>query len=279
MARADDCSGPGHVQLVAAEEDRETLTALQALLPPSEDTAPAWVLTITGPRTVLQHRDGDRFARSLEASSTPYARASAAAELLTAARAAICPTGPPEALEAASSSSRSTVLAVGLGARIDADVDGPWLLRPTAFTELQIPIGGDFVLLIGLEAHVLGFHERSTPPPELTVRYLRHDAAASLGVGFRLGPLLLTARLLGGLSIRDVTASDETGALTNRLDAGPSVGGALGLRVPLVGPLGLRLIADLVGVPQTFTYRTLGTALVREQPIRIGGEVAVDLAW
>lgn len=283
-ARADDCLGPGHVAIATEnEEDAAMLSALEELLGSDlRSGAEVWRLTLAGPRATVRHRSGDQFGRTVD--GTAYARALAAAELLNAARAAVC--GTDEASMSASPPSvavnSSIALAVGVGARFDADLDGPWLVRPAGFVDLSLLRDAPVFLSLTLEGSALGVYARGASQhgeASVLVRYERHDVALGAGIGVRLGSLTLGARFLVGVSIRDVTALSDDVTLAHRLDVGAAVGGALSLRVPLLGPLGLRLAADLMGVPEAFGYRARGEPVVVEAPVRIGTLIGLDLEW
>lgn len=283
-ARADDCLGPGHVEIVTeSERDAATLSALEELLASDvRSGAAVWRLTLAGPRATVRHRGGDQFGRTLD--GTAYARALAAAELLNAARAAVC--GTEEASTSPSpppvGAPPSISLAVGVGGRFDADIDGPWLVRPTAFLDLSLLRDAAVFLSLTLEGSALGTHTRGASQrgeASVLVRYERHDVALGAGIGLRLGSLTLAARFLVGVSVRDVTALSDDVTLAHRLDVGATLGGALSVRVPLLGPIGLRLAADLMGVPEGFGYRARGEPVVVEAPVRIGTLVGLDLEW
>jgi hypothetical protein len=283
LARASCDEDPVAVT-VASEQDAATRDATVLLLGGGLGEG-GWIVAIDGPRTIATHRPtGQRFARTLAAESTAYDRALAALELIEAARAACTDEPAPAVAERSATvpvpapSGAGVSFAAYAGARFDADADGPWLLRPTLGVELGALRGQTPVFLsLALEAAALGAYVREHARQGLAVRYERHDASLAVGLGVPIDAVTLLIRASGGVSIRDVTALVDGAPGGHRLDVGPIVGLGVTFRLRLVGPLGLRLMGELVVAPTVSTYRAAGIALITEQNMRLATTIALDL--
>lgn len=288
-AAQDGCRDDAGVRVTgAADADRATADAVETLLRPGNPPSPTWQLLIAGPRTVVRHvPSAEHFARTLAPESSTYDRALAAVELLNAARAAACidrasdaatdDEGPTPPIEPAPHDEVWTSLGVIAGVRFDADPDGPWMIRPSLALDVGVLRGGPAHLVFGLQASGFGVFSREADQPGRELRYERHDVALTLGGALVLGALTLSARVSGGVTIRDVTVLDGSSALGHRLDVGPTVGAVVALRIPLLGPLGFHLSGELLGLPSPITYRIAGERVLSEGDVRLAGTVGLDL--
>jgi hypothetical protein len=286
-AAQDTCHDDASVRVTAVgTADQATAHAVSTLLAPGNPATPSWELVIAGPRTVVRHvRSAEHFARTLAPESTAYDRALASIELLNAARAAACgndvavdaaPAPEPEPVPSPPVRSE-TSLGVMAGVRFDADPDGPWMIRPTVQLDVGLLRGGAVHLVVGVQASGFGVFAREAEQADLEVRYERHDVALELGGALALDALTLSARVSVGVTVRDVSVLDGDTARAHRVDAAATLGAVIALRVPLVGPLGLRLSGELVGVPSPITYRVAGDRVITEGDLRLAGSVGLDL--
>lgn len=262
----------------ASEADAATGAAVRTLLGEPEGS-PGWRLSLEGGRAEIHHaRLGERYARSLPLDSSAYDRALAAIELLVAARAACTDRAMvPEAEPAPVATASPISLGIALLGRFDGEVDGPWLVRPSLAVELGFArSGADPSPFVGLEVAALGVFGRAASQ-DRAVRYERHDLVLRAGVQIPVDRLTLFLSGSAGVTLRDVSGTDDGVPAAHRLDVGAVLGAEAQLRVTLVGPLGLRLAGGLSFLPEAITYRGSGAPVITEQFVRVWAALGLDV--